>query len=77
MKLRLCVQRHELPEARILWPVATEVNTVSELLEAINNSVPLESDGWGLDDYVVEVGGFECLHYAHVSSILEENDAVT
>jgi len=71
------VQRHELPEARVLWPIAKEITTISELLEAVNGSVPLESDGWGLDDYIVEVGGFECLHYAQVRGVLADNDEVT
>jgi len=74
MRVRLSIQRHELPEVKVLWPIATEINTISELLDSINNSIPLESDAWGLDDYVVEIEGFECLHYANVRSVLNEND---
>lgn len=76
MRVHLCLQRHELPEVKVLWPITKDVNTISELLDAVNNSVPLESDGWGLDEYVVEVGGFECLHYANVRSVLQDNDEV-
>lgn len=76
MRVRLSLQRHELPEVKVLWPISKDVNTISELLDSINNAVPLESDGWGLDEYVVEVGGFECLHYANVRGVLQDNDEV-
>lgn len=76
MRICLNIIRHELPEVKILWNVTPLVNTFSKLLEQINDVVPLESDGWGLEDYVVEVKGYECLHYLDVNSILHEDDEV-
>ena len=31
---------------------------------------------WGLEDYVVEVNGFECLHFMSVDGLLREGDEV-
>lgn len=31
---------------------------------------------WGLEDYVVEVNGFECLHFMSVDGLLKEGDEV-
>lgn len=62
--------------------------TIAQLLEDINEVVPLEtavdaagenedSGGqWGLEDYVVEVNGFECLHFMSVDGLLREGDEV-
>ncbi|KAJ6084517.1 hypothetical protein N7486_011317 [Penicillium sp. IBT 16267x] len=60
--------------------------TVSQLLEDVNEVVPLETEPsvfdpefsgqWGLEDYVVEVGGSECLHFMEVDGLLREGDEV-
>lgn len=50
--------------------------TIAQLLEDINDVVPLESAEWGLEDYVVEVSGYECLHYNPVAGILRDQDQV-
>ncbi|OKL58652.1 hypothetical protein UA08_06195 [Talaromyces atroroseus] len=66
--------------------------TIAQLLEDVNEVVPLEtaiSGGastlgesdelggqWGLEDYVVEVDGFECLHFMHVDGLLRDGDEV-
>ena len=50
--------------------------TVSQFLEQVNDIIPLESEDWGLEDYVVEVHGFECLHFSELGQILKENDEV-
>lgn len=62
--------------------------TVAQLLEDINEVVPLETaveavgenedtgGQWGLEDYVVEVNGFECLHFMSVDRLLREGDEV-
>lgn len=60
--------------------------TIAQLLEDVNEVVPLETgvdiggDGhsgvWGLEDYVVEVGGFECLHFMEVEGLLRDGDEV-
>ncbi|KAI4231155.1 MAG: hypothetical protein LQ349_005793 [Xanthoria aureola] len=85
MRLRLTVQRHGLPPARVLWTIAAvrppysaagPEPTVAQLLEQINEIIPLESEDWGLEDYAVEVGGFECLHFSETSQVLKEDDEV-
>ena len=50
--------------------------TISQLLEQVNEILPLESEDWGIEDYAVEVGGFECLHFSELSQILKEDDEV-
>ena len=51
----------------------------------MNAAVPLETEvednngyagSWGLEDYVVEVGGFECMHFMEVEGLLRDNDTV-
>ncbi|KAF2259779.1 hypothetical protein CC78DRAFT_620743 [Lojkania enalia] len=81
MRLRLRVQRHELPPTNILWSVpdasSSQAYTVARLLEDVNNIIPLEAEQWGLEDYVVEIGGFECLHFSPVFQTLKEDDQVS
>ncbi|OAX79676.1 hypothetical protein ACJ72_06000 [Emergomyces africanus] len=61
--------------------------TIAQLLEDVNEVIPLETqveeDGgsggtgqWGLEDYVVEVMGFECLHFMEVDGLLRDGDEV-
>ncbi|KAJ5698159.1 hypothetical protein N7462_000164 [Penicillium macrosclerotiorum] len=60
--------------------------TIAQLLEDVNEVVPLETEPtmfdpefsgqWGLEDYVVEVGGSECLHFMDVDGLLREGDEV-
>ncbi|KAI4195258.1 MAG: hypothetical protein LQ348_002485 [Seirophora lacunosa] len=84
MRLHLIVRRHGLPLTRILWttgglaPVhsSADTSTISQLLEQVNDIIPLESEEWGLEDYAVEVGGFECLHFHEANQVLKENDEV-
>lgn len=80
MRLGLTIQRHCLPSVRVLWTIedsrSEPATTVSQLLEQINEIIPLESEDWGLEDYVVEVLGFECLHFSELSRILREDDQV-
>lgn len=80
MRLRLTIQRNGLPAANILWSVpdtnSASAYTVTRLLEDVNLIVPLEAEHWGLEHYVVEVGGFECLHFMPVGQCLKEDDHV-
>lgn len=84
MRLKLTVRRHSLPPTRVLWtagsfPPYTATGSsgiISQLLEQINEVIPLESDEWGLEDYAVEVGGFECLHFSDLNQVLKEDDEV-
>lgn len=63
--------------------------TIAEFLEDVNELVPLETGSgisagrsdelggqWGLEDYVVEVNGFECLHFMEVEGLLRDGDEV-
>ena len=86
MRLRLTIQRHALPVTNILWtaraqdPTSTSAHasaTISQLLEDVNDIFQLESDDWGLEDYVAEVEGYECLHFQPIDSVLKEDDKVT
>ena len=86
MRIRLSVQRYGLPPTRILWSLQgfgpnqaaeTENTTVAQLLEQVNEVTPLEAEDWGLEDYAVEVDGFECLHFSVLNHILKENDQVS
>lgn len=81
MRLRLTVQRNSLPAVNILWNVpetnSNSAYTITRLLEDVNHILPLEAEQWGLDDYAVEVGGFECLHFSPVTQALKEDDHVS
>lgn len=83
MRLRLTVRRHRLPDSLVIWAIDTSSNpTIYHLLEQINETIPIESDGeWGLDDYAVEVKGnsgvnYECLHFQNVASVIKDEDEV-
>lgn len=86
MRLRLRIHRPGLPPTQILWgvngtytdrPTNVTTTTISQFLEQINEILPLELDDWGLEDYAVEVHGYECLHFTALSQILKEEDEVT
>lgn len=53
-----------------------ETTTIAKLLEQIHEAVPLESIDWAVDDYYVEVNGYEALHYSAPHYILHEDDEV-
>lgn len=66
--------------------------TIAQLLEDVNEVIPLETQieddigngggigggagQWGLEDYAVEVMGFECLHFMEVDGLLRDGDEV-
>ncbi len=83
MRLRLTVRRHALPDTLVIWAIDTSTSpTIFNLLELVNETIPIESDGeWGLDDYAVEVKGslgvnYECLHFQLLTSVLKDEDEV-
>lgn len=85
MRLQLTVHRHGIPPVQVLWtvapnrpPLASSGNgvTVSQFLDQVNDIIPLESEDWGLEDYAVEVRGFECLHFSELGQVLKEDDEV-
>lgn len=81
MRLRLLVKRHNLPDTPVVWPVDEDL-TISQVLEQVNEVLPLESAGdWGLEDYAVELTkqtgpNFECLHFQRVGHVLKDDDEV-
>ncbi|KAI0836601.1 hypothetical protein F5Y06DRAFT_99704 [Hypoxylon sp. FL0890] len=82
MRLRLVVRRDGLPEERLMWNVSLDNDpTISKLLEKLNETIPLEIDQRGLEDYAVELHdddgtSFECLHFHLVRTILKPDDRV-
>ncbi|RKF59473.1 putative clumping factor b protein [Erysiphe neolycopersici] len=83
MRLRLSIRRNGLPETLITWAIDTTSSpTIYQLLEQVNEVVPIESDGeWGLEDYAVELKAssgvsYECLHFQNVASVMKEDDEV-
>jgi hypothetical protein len=82
LRLRLVVRRNALPEVRIIFPIQLGTEpTIANLLEQVNEIVPLESNDWGLEDYSVELrdangNGFECLHFQPVSQTLNNDEEV-
>lgn len=80
MRLRLSIRRHNLPAADLLWAVpddrAHDAFTVAQLLEHLNDIIPLESPHWGLEDYAVEINNYEALHFQKVKDIFKDEDQV-
>lgn len=81
MRLRIVVRRYSLPETPIIWNVDAEDSTIAQLLEQVNEIIPIESNDWGLEDYAVELKGsnginFECLHFQPVGKVMKEDDEV-
>lgn len=92
MRLQVSIRRHALPVINIIFTTGTGPSsrtlapdsTVSDLIQDINDLVPLESTGeWGLEDYAVEVKAtadqetyYECLHFQTLDSVLREDDEV-
>jgi len=75
MRLRLEVVRHGLPPIKVVWN-ATPKLSIAELLQELNAFVPLEADEWDLDDYTLQIGGFETLHYQLVGDVLKEDEEI-
>ncbi|KAK4175352.1 hypothetical protein QBC36DRAFT_312120 [Triangularia setosa] len=83
MRLRLVVRRHALPDARIVFSCKTEDEpTIAGLLEQVNEIIPLESNEWGLEDYIVELrqkdtgAAYDCLHFQQVADVLKDDEEV-
>jgi hypothetical protein len=80
MRIRLCVNRYLLPPVKIWWDTSSfepgDDHTVSTFLARISQIVPLEHSQWGLEDYVVEIEGFEVLHFQVLEAIVRDCDQV-
>jgi hypothetical protein len=62
-----------------LWSTGNTTNdsmTIAQLLAQVNEIFPLEAEDWGLEDYAVQVGPFECLHFSVLQDILKDNEEV-
>lgn len=81
MRIRLSINRYSLGTTKIWWDTAS-INvggpntTMSQLLESVNEVCQLETPTWGLEDYVVEVMGWEVLHFQKLEGMLREGDEV-
>ncbi|KAM7189833.1 hypothetical protein V8F20_009970 [Naviculisporaceae sp. PSN 640] len=82
MRLRVVVRRHALPETRIILPVCLDEDpSIADLIELVNDVIPLESEDWGLEDYVAELrdgegSAFDLLHFQRVVSVLKPDEEV-
>lgn len=82
LRLRLVVRRHALPEVRVVFVAQLDNDpTIANLLEQVNEIIPIESNDWGLDDYAVELRdpdghAFDCLHFQQVSVVLKNDEEV-
>ncbi|TAQ90892.1 hypothetical protein B7494_g800 [Chlorociboria aeruginascens] len=82
MRLRLTIKRHGLPATSIVWDIDTlTAPTILQLLEQVNDIIPIEAGEWGLEDYAVEIKGkdglnYECLHFQPVGKVLRDEDEV-
>jgi hypothetical protein len=80
MRLRLHIVRKDLPARKVLWtstsPEPSVGDDVSSLLRSINGVIPLQSANCRLEDYVVELDGFEVLGFQKVSAVFEKDDVV-
>jgi hypothetical protein len=50
--------------------------TIAQLVQQVNEVFPLEGETWGLEDYSVTVGGYECLHYHELGAVCRDEDEV-
>jgi hypothetical protein len=81
MRIYLTVRRNRLEPVDLVWSIPeyasrSAVPTISRLLSSVDEVVPLESNDWGLEDYMVQIEGFECLHYARLEDVLQNGDHV-
>ncbi|KAK4503710.1 hypothetical protein PRZ48_004625 [Zasmidium cellare] len=78
MRLRLRIERNELPAVNVLWTIEPTAlkQTVAQFLQRVDERVPLEGESWGLEDYAVAVGGYEAFHYSEVGQVFQNEDEV-
>lgn len=78
MRIRLLIERNELPSVSVLWSFSQTqlTSTVAQFLEHVNVRFPLEGNTWGLEDYTVTLGGYEAQHYTQVGEVFKDDDEV-
>ncbi|KAF2401885.1 hypothetical protein EJ06DRAFT_581108 [Trichodelitschia bisporula] len=79
MRLFVEVCRHGLPPSLVTWLVNDDNKhlTVAGLLSEIDQVFSLESEEWSLEDYILELNGFECLQWQYVRDVLHADDQIT
>lgn len=82
MRLRLQIFRNGLPVVKLIWETTARLQPgtdeiVSNLLASVNEIFPLEGSTIGLEEYVVELDGFEVLHFQELSTVFKNDDTVT
>jgi len=82
MRIRLTIQRNQLNPVEVLWTIPEDSykspsHTISRWLAEVDETFPLETDEWGLEDYVVHIQGFECLHFKTTGDVFRTGDHVT
>lgn len=82
MRIRLTIQRNRLDSVEVLWIIPEDSykspwHTISRWLAEVDEAFPLETDEWGLEDYVVHIQGFECLHFKTTGDVFRNGDHVT
>lgn len=81
MRLYLSISRHKLPSVSLVWKVSSEARdttTVAQFLDQVDAVIPLrdEASSWTVKDYVVSLGGYECLHWQRITDVMENGDEV-
>ncbi len=79
LRLRLRIRRNGLPTTWVMWTLprnSNEAFSIADLLGEVNAVIPLEADDWGLEDYTVECGGYDCLHFQAVRDVLRDMDLI-
>ena len=82
MRILLTIQRNRLDSVEVLWTIPEDSykspsHTISRWLAEVDEAFPLETDEWGLEDYVVHIQGFECLHFKTTGEVFRNGDHVT
>jgi hypothetical protein len=81
MRLRLQIFRGGLPVVKLIWETTDRLkpgidHIVSNFLVSVDEVFPLEGSTWGLEDYVVELDGYEILHFQELSTVFKDDDTV-
>ncbi|KAF3924318.1 hypothetical protein ABW21_db0208356 [Orbilia brochopaga] len=78
-RVRLVINRPDLPQVRILWPLRDKISqnsrySVYDLLSDVSEVIPLDNWNLGLEDYVAECAKCELLHFMPIGELIRDND---
>ncbi|KAL7276440.1 hypothetical protein RUND412_000579 [Rhizina undulata] len=81
MRIRVVINRYLLPPTKIWWDLDSsfapgEDRTVFVFLGKVSAIIPLDAGNWGLEDYAVEIDGFEILHFQEIETVVRDGDQV-